>query len=53
VSLNKSALITENKLITKCCAKKNNKKKPDKAIKTFLPTEEVDNPLLIIKLYKY
>ena len=40
--------MTESKLITKCCVKNNNIKKPERAIKNFLPIEEVDNPLLIL-----
>ena len=43
-----SSLKTDKKLITKCRIKKEIKKKPDKAINTFLPTEDFENPLLII-----
>lgn len=46
--LNKSALKTDKKLITKWSVKNVIKKKPDRAISTFLPTEEFENPLLII-----
>jgi len=43
-SLNASLLITERKLITKCWNKNTNKKKPERAIRTFLPIEDFENP---------
>jgi hypothetical protein len=42
--LNEFGSITDNKLIIKCCKRKTNKKRPERAITTFLPID--DFPIL-------
>ena len=45
-----SGASTEVTLITKCCPKKNTKKRPDNAITTFRAIEDFINPLIIDKV---
>ena len=45
-SLNKSGLKTDKILMAKCCKIKNIRKKADSAMATFLPTDDLKNPLI-------
>ena len=49
--VNTSLLKTELRLITKCWSKKIIKKKPESAIKIFLPTEVDFEAELLIRLF--
>ncbi len=38
-------------LINKCCKRKNKRKNPESAIKTFLPIDDFPKPELLIELF--
>ena len=52
-SLNVSALKTDNKFMETCITKKNIRKKAESAMATFLPIEDLKNPLIFLKIFRY
>ena len=50
-ALNVSSLKTDNKLTETCINKKIIRKKAESAMATFLPIEDLKNPLIILKLF--
>ena len=53
ISLKRDSLNTERRFTDTCIIKKNIKKKAESAMATFLPIEDLKNPLIFLKLFIY